>query len=83
MGCGRAVVVSAAGGAAELFADGHDALGVAPGNAAGLAEAIGRLAGDAALRARLGAAARATAEARFDAARYGPRLVEVYRGVLA
>ena len=29
MACGRAVVVSAAGGAAELFTDGVDALGVA------------------------------------------------------
>jgi len=83
MACGRAVVVSAAGGAAELFTDGRDGLGVAPGDAAGLAAAVRRLAEDAALRARLGAAARATAEARFDAAAYGPRLAAVYRRLLS
>jgi glycosyltransferase involved in cell wall biosynthesis len=79
MGCGRAVVVSSAGGAAELFTDGHDALGVRPGDADGMAAAVRRLAENAGLRTRLGAAARATAEARFDARQYGPRLLEVYQ----
>ncbi|MDB5310593.1 MAG: glycosyltransferase family 1 protein [Gemmataceae bacterium] len=83
MACGRAVIVSAAGGAAELFTDGLDGVGVAPGDAAGLAAAAGRLASDAAFRARLGAAARATAEDRLDDARYGPQLLAVYRPVLA
>jgi glycosyltransferase involved in cell wall biosynthesis len=79
MACGRAVVVSAAGGAAELFTEGHDALGVAPGDANGLAGAVRRLAGDANLRARLGASARATVCERFDAARIGPQLLTLYR----
>jgi glycosyltransferase involved in cell wall biosynthesis len=82
MACGRAVVVSAAGGVAELFTDGADAVGVTPGDAGGLAAAVRRLAADPALRARLGANARATAETSFDAARYGPRLAAVYRSVL-
>jgi glycosyltransferase involved in cell wall biosynthesis len=82
MGCGRAVVVSSAGGAAELFTDGDDALGVTPGNAAGMAAAVRRLLDDPALRARLGASARATAERRFDATQYGPRLLEVYHRLL-
>lgn len=82
MACGRAVVVSAAGGAAELFTDGADALGVAPGDVAGIASAVRRLAEDAELRVRLGASARATAGARFDALRYGPQLLSVYREVL-
>lgn len=81
MSCGRAVVVSAAGGAAELFTEGHDALGHPPGDAAGLAAAIRRLAADGALRARLGAAARATAVGRFGLARYGRELAAAYRTV--
>jgi glycosyltransferase involved in cell wall biosynthesis len=81
MACGRAVVVSAAGGAAELFTDGADALGVPPGDAAVLARAVRALADDT-LRARLGVNARATAEARFDVADYGPRLAAVYDEVL-
>jgi glycosyltransferase involved in cell wall biosynthesis len=79
MACGRAVVVSAAGGAAELFTDGHDGLGVAPGDSAGLAAAVAKLAADPGLRARLGAAARESVTARFDATAYGPRLVTLYR----
>jgi glycosyltransferase involved in cell wall biosynthesis len=82
MACGRAVAVSAAGGAAELFTDGHDALGVPPGDEAALATAVRRLVEDDGLRARLGANAQATAASRFDAAAYGPRLVEVYRSIL-
>jgi glycosyltransferase involved in cell wall biosynthesis len=82
MACGRAVVVSAAGGAAELFTDGYDGVGVAPGDVAGVAAAVRRLAADRALRDRLGANARATAEVRFDAARYGPQLVDVYRDLV-
>lgn len=81
MSCGRAVVVSAAGGAAELFAEGHDALGHPPGDVAALAAAIRRLAADGALRARLGAAARATAVGRFGLARYGRELAVAYRTV--
>ena len=36
MGCGKPVVVAAAGGAAELFTPGHDGLGHAPGDASGV-----------------------------------------------
>lgn len=61
MSCGRAVVVSAAGGATELFTEGVDALGHQPGDVGGLAAAIGRLVQDAELRQRLGTNARATA----------------------
>ncbi len=76
MSCGRAVIVSAAGGAAELFTDGHDALGHPPGDLAAL---IARLAADAGLRARLGANARATAVGRFGLPRYGRELATAYR----
>jgi glycosyltransferase involved in cell wall biosynthesis len=81
MACGRAVVVSAAGGAAELFTDGRDGLGVAPGDLGGLAAAVRQLAEDPAARERLGKEARAKAVARFDAAGYGPQLVSLLRSV--
>ena len=81
MACGRPVVVSAAGGAVELFTEGIDALGVAPGDSEGVANAVRRLVGDAELRARLGAAARRTAEARFDGTGYGRRLLAFYESL--
>jgi glycosyltransferase involved in cell wall biosynthesis len=79
MACGRAVVASRAGGAAEVFCEGADALGHAPGDAADLAARITRLAADPDLRARLGRAARETAERRFDRARLAEELVPLYR----
>jgi glycosyltransferase involved in cell wall biosynthesis len=83
MACGRAVVVSAAGGAAELFTDGVDALGIQPGNVDHLAAAVERLATDPILRAQLGAAARETAIECFDANRYGQQLLHVYRSLIS
>lgn len=82
MACGRAVVVSNAGGAAELFTDGFDGLGVAPGDSGGLAHAVRKLVDEPAARVKLGINARTTAEARFDDSRYGPQLIEVYRRVI-
>lgn len=81
MSCGRAVIVSAAGGAAELFTDGTDAVGHPPGDAAALAERIARLSADPDLRARLGANARVTAETQFALDRFGRELADVYREV--
>jgi glycosyltransferase involved in cell wall biosynthesis len=51
MACGRAVVVSGGGGAAELVRPGADALVHEAGRASALAERIGELARDPALRA--------------------------------
>ena len=81
MACGRAVIVSQAGGAAELIEADVNALGHAPGDAARLAEHIARLASDRSWRARRGAAARATAEQRFDRARLAAELIPIYRAV--
>ncbi|HSU15203.1 glycosyltransferase family 4 protein [Longimicrobium sp.] len=81
MACGRAVVVSAAGGAAEIVSDGADALAVAPGDAAAMAAAIGRLIGDADLRARLGIAGREKAKREFDRARLAREIVPLYRSL--
>ncbi len=78
MGCGKPVVVSAAGGAEELFVPDHDGLGHAPGDTTGLAAAIARLAADPALRARLGANARHTAVERFSQERYGREMAALF-----
>jgi glycosyltransferase involved in cell wall biosynthesis len=79
MACGRAVVASRAGGARELFDEGVDALAHAPGDAVELAARLHALASDAGLRARLGRAARLSAERRFDRARMTARWLPLYR----
>ena len=76
---GRAVVVSAAGGAAELVTDGTDALTHVPGDVDGLARCVERLAGDVALRDRLGAAGRQSALRQFDPAAFTQAFVDVYQ----
>ncbi len=82
MGCGKPVVVAAAGGAAELFTPGHDGLGHVPGDATGLAGAIARLAADPGLRAQLGANARRTAVERFSQERFGREIAALYAACL-
>ena len=66
-----------------MFVSGEDALGVAPGDAPALAQAIAELAGDPVRRAALAVKARATAAQRFCRQRLGPRWAEVYRHFLA
>jgi glycosyltransferase involved in cell wall biosynthesis len=83
MSCGRATIVSQAGGAAELFADGVDALGVPPRDDEALAAAILRLTADAGARQRLGEAARRRAVEHFDQARLGPQVLAAYRRFMA
>jgi glycosyltransferase involved in cell wall biosynthesis len=78
LACGRAVITSGAGGAAEVVHAGHDALVHAPGDHAALAECIVRLAQDQELRQTLGVRARASAFARFDSSRLARDLVAVY-----
>jgi glycosyltransferase involved in cell wall biosynthesis len=82
MACGKPVVAAQAGGAAELFRHGHDALGVPPGDAAALAAAVGRLAADAPARLRLSACARRTAVQRFSQDRLGPAFLALYQRLL-
>jgi len=82
MACGRAVVASCGGGAAELISVGTNALGHEPGDAAALAECITRLATDTDLRRRLGTAGRSTAEQRFDRSRLATELVPLYEQTL-
>lgn len=78
MACGRAVVVSAAGGARELVEPGVDALTHAPGNVGELTAVISRLADDPGLRARLGTAGCLHATERFSRQRLANNLVPLY-----
>jgi len=68
MAAGRAVVATAVGGNVRLIEDGVTGLLVPPGDARGLAAAVGRLLSDPALAARLGAAARRRVEERYSRA---------------
>ncbi len=79
MAAGRAVIVSAAGGAGELVTDGVDALTHAPGDVDGLARCIERLADDPVHRTRLGAAARQSALRQFDPDRFTRAFIGLYR----
>jgi len=81
MACGRAVIASQAGGAAELFTDGENALGHPPGDASALARQIERLSLDQALRLALGQAARATAVRLCEKQRLGREVLALYREI--
>jgi glycosyltransferase involved in cell wall biosynthesis len=78
MACGRAVIVSAAGGAAELFTPDYDALAIPPGDPESMAAAILRLAKDPQLRESLAQRARETAVMRFSRNRMAIAILSVY-----
>jgi glycosyltransferase involved in cell wall biosynthesis len=79
--CGLACVTTHAGSIAELARDGDTTLVVPARDAQALARAIGRLRGDAALRAKLGAAARAHCAANFSLERMLDRMEAIYAEV--
>jgi glycosyltransferase involved in cell wall biosynthesis len=78
MAAGKAVVASRVAGIPDVVEDGVNGILVPPGAVEALREALTRLAGDAALRARLGAAARATVVARHGWPLAGRRFEECY-----
>lgn len=82
MGAGCAVVVADGGGPAEVVTDGLDGVVYPRGDVHALATALRALGDDAALRARLGAAARATA-ASYTPVALAPMLVGVWRSAAA
>jgi glycosyltransferase involved in cell wall biosynthesis len=81
MAAGLPVVATAVGGVPEIVTDGVTGLLVPPRTPADLAAAIGRLAADPALRARLGAAGRAAVSA-YSVAACVDRHEAVYRKLL-
>ena len=83
MAAGRAVIASRVAGIPDVVTDGVDGVLVAPGDVAALAEALARLAGDPALRARLGAAARDTVTERLSWPRAARTFEETYAAAAA
>ncbi len=77
-----AIVATDVGGVPDVLSDGEDAIVVAPGDPAALADGLARLAADGELRRRLGAAA-ATRARRLGAEQVTDRLDRVYRELLA
>jgi glycosyltransferase involved in cell wall biosynthesis len=78
LAAGRPLIAARTGVVPEVLHDGEDALLVPAGESEPLAEAIARLTGDAALRARLGAAGRRLIEEKYSGARLAERLEEQY-----
>jgi glycosyltransferase involved in cell wall biosynthesis len=83
MACGLPVICSRIGGTGAMIADGVDGLLVPQRDPAAIAAAIARLDDDPRLRRRIGAAARRTAEARFDYRALAERLGAEIRKALA
>ena len=83
MALGKAVVTTRSGGNTDLIEDGVHGLLVPPRDARALAAALDRLLGDAALRQRLGAAARRRAREEFTIAKTAAGTEDVYREALA
>jgi glycosyltransferase involved in cell wall biosynthesis len=80
---GRPIVATDVPGTRAIARAGENALLVAPGDAAALAEALAAMAGDAALRARCGAASRRIVEQGFSDAAVGAATEAVYRALVA
>jgi glycosyltransferase involved in cell wall biosynthesis len=78
LAAGKPLVATTAGGIPGVVDDGRTGILVAERDSAGLAQAIDGLLGDAALRARLGAAARAAAQQRFGWNRFAQALERAY-----
>jgi glycosyltransferase involved in cell wall biosynthesis len=78
MACGRPVITSCSGGAAELVADGVDAVVFRSGDAADLARKITILALDRAARERIAQAGRLAAERKFPLSRLARQMCSAY-----
>jgi len=81
MSCGRSVVISEAGGAREIGDPELTCVAHPPGDVQALARQMERLVNDAALRARLGAAAAVAVRRRFSRQQMGDALHAIYQGM--
>jgi glycosyltransferase involved in cell wall biosynthesis len=79
MACGRSVICSAAGGAAELITPGENALAHRPGEISEMTACIEKLVRDPELRTRLGRNGRVTAEQRFERSRLATQVIPLYQ----
>ncbi len=80
--CGRPLVATDVPGCREIARQGVNAILVPVDDAAALADAIDRLAGDPDLRRRYGAESRRLVESEFSSARIGGDIVALYRRLL-
>jgi len=80
--CGRPMVATDTPGCREIAIAGETALTFPVGDAAALAEAMTRMAGDAEMRARFGKAARALVERKFSAEVVGKEIVALYTSLV-
>ena len=74
----RPVVATRVGGIPEVVVDGETGLLVPSDDVAALADALGRLTADAALRSRMGDAARIRAETKFSVQRMAAEFEDAY-----
>ena len=77
MAAGRPVAAFDSGGTGEMVRDGETGILVPPGDVAALAEAFERLAGDRAMRERMGRAAAARARESFSLERHVGRMEQL------
>lgn len=77
--CGRAAITTDSPGCRDVVRHGENGLLVPPGDAGALAEAVARLLGDGALRARMGARGRELVERTFAQEHVAAATLEVYR----
>jgi colanic acid/amylovoran biosynthesis glycosyltransferase len=82
MACGLPVVTTECGGMSEAVTDGVEGFVVPVRDAEAIAAALMRLAGDAALRQRMGQAARTRVEREFRLSRQISQWLELFRHVL-
>jgi glycosyltransferase involved in cell wall biosynthesis len=82
MAAGLPVVASAVGDVADVVEDGRTGIVVPPRDRAALARALGRLAGDVALRHEMGAAGRRRVGDRYDLATTVAAIEDLYHEVL-
>jgi glycosyltransferase involved in cell wall biosynthesis len=81
MSSGCATIVSKAGGAAELFRDGVEAIGVLPGDEAGLSAAMSLLISNPMIRRDLGKKGRHRMLDQFGLNRFGDEWASFYRAI--
>jgi glycosyltransferase involved in cell wall biosynthesis len=80
--CGRPIVATDVPGCREIARPGLNAFLVPVDDAKALADAVHKLSGDPALRAKFGAASRALVEHEFSSERIGAETVKLYRTML-
>ncbi|MEJ2299711.1 MAG: glycosyltransferase, partial [Woeseiaceae bacterium] len=80
---GLPVVACDAGGLSEIVVPGETGVLVPPGDASALQQAIGSLVDDAALRGKLGAAARERMQNEFSVATMADRHLELYNSLIS